>query len=67
MKEPSRKLKLFASGLLVMAYLAAMSVPIWGQSFYGSVVGTVSDATGAVIPGASVTLINIGTNEKRSA
>jgi hypothetical protein len=67
MKEPYRKLKLFAMGLLVMAYLATMSVPIWGQTFYGSVVGTVTDASGAVIPGASVTLTNIGTNEKRSA
>lgn len=67
MKESHCKLKLFATVLLVMAYLAVMSVPIWGQSFYGSVVGTVTDASGAVIPGASVTLINIGTNEKRSA
>jgi hypothetical protein len=67
MREPSRKLKLFATGLLVMVYLAAMSVPSWGQSFYGSVIGTVTDATGGIIPGASVTLINLGTNGKHSA
>jgi hypothetical protein len=67
MKEQCRKLKLFATGLLVIAYLAALSAPICGQSFYGSVVGTVTDPSGAVIPSASVTLTNTGTNEKRSA
>ena len=32
-----------------------------GQTFYGAVVGTVQDSTGAVIPGASVTIINLAT------
>ena len=32
-----------------------------GQTFYGAVVGTVQDASGAVIPGASVTIINLAT------
>ena len=37
------------------------------QSFYGSIVGTVTDRSGAVITGAAVTLTNTGTSEKRSA
>jgi hypothetical protein len=35
------------------------------QSVYGSVLGTITDATGAVISGAGVTLTNTGTNEER--
>ncbi|MBV8819248.1 MAG: carboxypeptidase regulatory-like domain-containing protein, partial [Acidobacteriaceae bacterium] len=37
------------------------------QTFYGSVVGTVSDASGSAIPGAAVTITNTGTAERRSA
>ena len=36
------------------------------QSFYGSLVGTVTDASGAVVPGSTVTITNTGTNEKRT-
>jgi hypothetical protein len=36
------------------------------QSGYGSIVGTATDPSGSVISGASVTLYNIGTNDKRS-
>jgi hypothetical protein len=67
MKEPCSKFSIAIRILLVMACLAAMSVPMWGQGFYGSIVGTVTDASGAIIPGAAVTLTNIGTNEKRTA
>ena len=33
----------------------------YGQTFFGGVNGTVSDATGAVVPGATVTLVNQAT------
>src|SRR5579872_5281747 len=36
------------------------------QTFYGSIVGTVTDATGAVVPGAKVTITNLGTTETRA-
>lgn len=36
-----------------------------GQTNRGGINGAVSDASGAVVPGASVTVINTGTNETR--
>ncbi len=49
---------------LVMFSLVAS--PLSAQSF-GAVSGTVTDATGAVVAGASVTLINVGTADTRTA
>ncbi len=47
------------AGLLALCLLAAS--PVFAQSTIGSVNGTITDATGASIPGSSVTLSNIGT------
>lgn len=55
----------FPFGLVVLA-LALWTGTGWGQTFYGSISGTVLDATGAAVPGAAVTLTNLGTSEKRS-
>src|SRR5438552_1781334 len=52
--------------LLSLAVLAAASGSASAQSIYGSVRGLLTDTTGAVIPGAKVTLINQGTNAARS-
>jgi hypothetical protein len=38
-----------------------VSVPAWAQFETGNVVGTIKDATGAVVPGAKVTLTNTQT------
>ena len=52
-------------GLLGLVLLLVVSTPIQGQSTHGSIVGTVTDATNAVLPGVSVTVINKDTNFSR--
>lgn len=49
---------------LLMALLIC-SGPTWAQVLYGSIVGTVGDATGAVVPGAQVTATNKATGATR--
>ena len=49
-------------GLVLMACAAATAS---GQVLYGSVVGTLSDATGAVVPGATVVVTNQNTGLTR--
>src|SRR6266436_6355081 len=56
-------MKLRITLCLVWLILATMS---FGQTFYGSIVGAVKDATGAAVPQSAVTLINIGTAERRT-
>ena len=53
------------SGWLV-ACLALVAGGAFGQTFYGSLVGSVQDSTGAVIPGASVTVTSLATGEQRA-
>ena len=48
---------------LVLAGLTTISV--YAQNIFGSVVGTVVDQSGALLPQAAVTVTNIGTGEKR--
>ena len=51
----------------ILFVLAVSAQIVTAQGFFGSVVGTVTDVNGGVIPGASVILTNIGTNEKHTA
>jgi hypothetical protein len=52
---------------VAVAALLASAVPTDAQVLYGSIVGTVTDASGAAVPGATVTAINQGTNLAREA
>ena len=48
-----------------LAVFAATPVPAGAQMLYGGLVGNVVDAQGAVVPGASVTIVNKDTNLTR--
>jgi hypothetical protein len=43
-------------GILVLAFLLAVPAAVFGQAYFGSVTGVLTDQTGAVIPGAKVAL-----------
>src|SRR6266478_4546003 len=55
------------TSILVLSCMLAVPLrqPAAAQSIFGAIVGTITDATGAVIPGAKITATNIRTNEKR--
>ena len=48
--------------LAVALFLIVGWVPLGAQTTAGSIVGTVTDPSGAVIGGASITVTNMGTN-----
>ena len=62
MQAAHRAVAVSLAGILLVA-----AQTIHAQNIFGSIVGTVSDATGAVLPKASVTVTNTGTDEKRTA
>ena len=50
----------------VTLVLLLLSVSAHAQILYGSITGTVTDKTGAVIPGVAVTITNQGTAAVRT-
>jgi hypothetical protein len=52
---------ILASGLLFL------SLPLAAKTFYGSIVGAITDSTGASIAGVKVTVTNSATAEQRTA
>ena len=46
-------------GLMSIAVLLASAPVSFAQAIYGSITGTVADATGAVIPGATITIVDV--------
>src|SRR5260370_24136862 len=54
-------------GCLVVVLAALFSASAFAQKVTGSVTGTVTDPQGAVVPGATVTLTDVGTNAARTA
>jgi hypothetical protein len=52
--------------LLLLGWLA-MYAPLQAQTFYGSVVGTVTDSSGGAMADAKISLVNVGTSDRRVA
>ena len=50
---------------LTVALWFVVSPAVLAQLVNGSLVGTITDASGGIVPGTSVTLINLGTSEQR--
>ncbi len=57
------KLRLF----ILPALMLAIAPGLAAQSFTGSITGIITDSSGAVVPGAEVTVVNIGTNLRSTA
>lgn len=55
------RLRTFAIVVAALLILASGGV-VWSQTVQGVITGTVTDPTGAVVPNATVTITNVGTN-----
>ena len=58
---------LWATALVVLIALGGSAVSLQAQVLYGSLVGNVTDATGAAVPGATVTATHKETGASREA
>lgn len=64
MRKQSPVLRLTLLNLVLL--LLGLPIPAVAQQFTGTIRGTVTDSAGAVVAGAEVAVINIGTNETLS-
>src|SRR6185437_13705598 len=55
------------SVLILAGAFVSLTVPMLAQTFYGSVLGTVTDSSGANIAGAKVTVTNSATSERHES
>ncbi len=60
----SQSVKRFGSLLALFLLLTTFLPVAYGQIYTSNIVGTVTDTSGGVIPGASVTLVNVNTGVK---
>src|SRR5277367_704242 len=65
-KSPNRFLCVLAIGFCICLAAMLMGSPLSAQSTFGSVSGTVTDASGSAVPDAQVTLTNVNTASKQT-
>ena len=64
--SPARvRCRVATQSVLVFFLLLLAAGPLLAQSTFGSILGTVRDASGAVVQGAQITLVNTGTSASR--
>ena len=68
-KNQSSSAARLAANLALFSYLMLLlsALPLRGQAVKASLVGTVTDSSGAVVPGADITITEVNTNFSRSA
>ena len=64
MSKTRNALRLLAGSLVVL--LVALAAPARAQQFNGTLRGVVQDSTGAVLPGAQVSVVETSTNDTRN-
>src|SRR3974377_216326 len=60
MKKPSVLMTVYSVSLLLSLFVIGSILPAQAQLYTGSVTGLVKDFSGAMIPGAAVTLVDEG-------
>ena len=65
-KELSMPSRILGTIVVLLSLVFFASPTLYAQSTYGSISGTVTDSSGAAITGATVTLTNLSTSEKRT-
>jgi hypothetical protein len=64
----TRRIQDCIAAILIVALCMLMGAPqAQAQSLYGSILGTVTDASGASVPGATVKVVRVETNQARQA
>src|SRR4051812_25977927 len=61
------KRRLQSAAILAAILMFGMALPSHAQVLYGSIVGTVEDPSGSVVPKASITIVNKQTGAIRDA
>ena len=60
--EPMRPTRVRRQSWLLAVLVALLSAaPAWAQTITGRIDGRVTDSSGAVLPGATITIVNVGT------
>ena len=59
-------MKRYVHVLFIAAVACFLTQDVWAQGIRATVVGRVTDESGAVVPGVKITITNVGTNESRT-
>src|SRR6266550_4576666 len=64
-RGPSMKFKPFVITFSIVVVASCLATPGLGQTIFGTILGTVTDASGAVVPNVVIKVTNQGENTSR--